>query len=65
MMALTRSSATKVICRARTPGQSDPAMVELKSEGQTFDKPAWLGKEVTGDPKYYNANLVKHPYSKW
>jgi CYTH domain-containing protein len=40
-------------------------MVELKSEGQTFDKPAWLGKDVTGDPKYYNANLVKHPYSKW
>jgi len=41
------------------------AEVELKSEGQTFDKPAWLGEEVTGDPKYYNANLVKHPYSKW
>ena len=28
------------------------AEVELKREGQTFDKPAWLGKEVTGDPKY-------------
>jgi CYTH domain-containing protein len=41
------------------------AEVELKSEGQTFDKPAWLGKEVTGDPKYYNANLIKHPYSQW
>ena len=41
------------------------AEVELESEGQTFDKPAWLGKEVTGDPKYYNSNLVRHPYSKW
>jgi CYTH domain-containing protein len=41
------------------------AEVELKSEGQTFGKPAWFGKEVTGDPKYYNANLIKHPYSKW
>ena len=41
------------------------AEVELKSEGQTLDKPAWLGTEVTGDPKYYNANLIKHPYSKW
>ena len=41
------------------------AEVELKSEGQTFNKPAWLGTELTGDPKYYNANLIKHPYSKW
>src|SRR5262249_14194776 len=41
------------------------AEVELKNEGQHFDKPAWLGKEVTGDPRYYNANLIKHPYSKW
>jgi CYTH domain-containing protein len=41
------------------------AEVELKSEDQVFDKPVWLGEEVTGDPKYYNANLVRHPYSKW
>jgi adenylate cyclase len=41
------------------------AEVELTSEQQTFDKPAWLGEEVTGDPKYYNATLVRHPYSKW
>ena len=41
------------------------AEVELKSEEQVFDKPAWFGDEVTGDPKYYNANLVRHPYSKW
>jgi adenylate cyclase len=41
------------------------AEVELTSEEQAFDKPAWLGEEVTGDPKYYNANLIRHPYSKW
>lgn len=41
------------------------AEVELKSEDWVFDKPAWLGEEVTGDPKYYNANLIRHPYSKW
>jgi adenylate cyclase len=41
------------------------AEVELKSEDQLFDKPAWLGEEVTGDPKYYNANLIRHPYSTW
>ena len=41
------------------------AEVELASEDQVFEKPAWLGEEVTGDPRYYNANLVSHPYSKW
>jgi adenylate cyclase len=40
------------------------AEVELKSEDQVFDKPSWLGEEVTGAPQYYNANL-RHPYSKW
>jgi len=41
------------------------AEVELESEDQPFDRPAWLGREVTGDPRYYNANLVEHPYSAW
>ena len=41
------------------------AEVELQSEDQRFDKPAWFGEEVTGDPRYYNANLVRHPYSTW
>jgi CYTH domain-containing protein len=41
------------------------AEVELKSEDQVFEKPIWLGEEVTGDPRYYNANLIRHPYSKW
>jgi len=41
------------------------AEVDLKSEGQTFRKPEWAGEEVTADPRYFNSNLIKHPYSKW
>ncbi|MCE5347563.1 MAG: CYTH domain-containing protein [Bacteroidales bacterium] len=35
------------------------AEIELKSEDEYFDKPDWLGEEVTGKPEYYNANLIK------
>ena len=41
------------------------AEVELESEGQQFEKPDWIGDEVTGDPKYFNSNLVINPYIKW
>lgn len=41
------------------------AEVELKSEDQAFEKPEWIGKEVSGDPRYFNSNLVAHPYSTW
>ncbi len=41
------------------------AEVELESEDQEFEKPDWVGEEVTGDPRYYNANLIKNPYTKW
>ncbi len=41
------------------------AEVELGSENETFEKPAWLGQEVTGDVKYYNSMLMKHPFTKW
>lgn len=41
------------------------AEIELTSEEEEFEKPDWLGEEVTGDAKYYNAMLMKHPYSKW
>ncbi len=41
------------------------AEVELQSEGQSVGKPEWIGEEVTGDPRYFNANLIKHPYTKW
>ena len=41
------------------------AELELQTEDQEFFKPEWIGKEVTGDPKYFNANLVHRPYSQW
>ena len=41
------------------------AEVELKSEDQQFKKPEWVGQEVTGDPRYFNANLISNPYTKW
>ena len=41
------------------------AEVELTDENQSIDLPSWIGEEVTGDPKYFNSSLIKHPYSKW
>ncbi|MGF1569295.1 MAG: CYTH domain-containing protein [Nodosilinea sp.] len=41
------------------------AEVELMTPDQDFPRPAWLGKEVTDDPRYYNASLARHPYSGW
>ena len=41
------------------------AEVELKSEDQAFDKPEWIGAEVTDDPRYFNANLIARPFSTW
>lgn len=41
------------------------AEIELESENDTFDKPSWLGKEVTGDKRYYNAYLSEKPYRLW
>jgi CYTH domain-containing protein len=41
------------------------AEVELESEDQVFDVPAWAGLEVTDDPRYFNANLIARPYSTW
>jgi adenylate cyclase len=41
------------------------AEVELQSESQSFSKPDWVGEEVSGDPRYFNSNLIKHPFTKW
>ena len=41
------------------------AEIELDSEEDAFDKPTWLGKEVTGDDRYYNSMLMKNPYKNW
>ena len=41
------------------------AEIELPSEDFPFEKPEWLGKEVTGDIRFYNAMLMKNPYKNW
>ena len=41
------------------------AELELESEDQYFPKPDWVGQEVTGDPRYFNSNLIRMPYTKW
>jgi len=41
------------------------AEIELPSEDTPFDLPAWVGEEVTGVARYYNANLVQRPYRLW
>ncbi|MEA5568651.1 CYTH domain-containing protein [Anabaena sp. UHCC 0399] len=41
------------------------AEVELTDEAQQIELPDWIGEEVSGDPKYYNSYLVKHPFCEW
>ncbi|HPN38086.1 MAG TPA: CYTH domain-containing protein [Melioribacteraceae bacterium] len=39
--------------------------VELKDENQNIEFPSWVGEEVSGDPRYFNSNLIANPYTKW
>ena len=41
------------------------AEVELESEAQAFERPHWLGNEVTQDARYFNSNLASHPFARW
>ncbi len=41
------------------------AEIELGSEDEIFEKPLWAGEEVTEDPRYYNVNLIHHPFKRW
>ena len=41
------------------------AEIELTSEDELFERPAWLGREVSQEKRYYNVCLVDHPYSAW
>ena len=41
------------------------AEIELKSENQKFELPPWIGKEVTGDIRYYNSYLAQNPFTHW
>jgi len=41
------------------------AEVELGTESEAVELADWIGEEVTADPKYFNSNLIAHPYSTW
>ena len=41
------------------------AEVELEREDQNIDFPPWVGEEVSGDPRYFNSNLIANPYTNW
>nr|WP_187362715.1 CYTH domain-containing protein [Massilia rubra] len=41
------------------------AEIELASEDQAFDKPDWIGEEVTHDRRYFNSSLIRLPFSQW
>lgn len=41
------------------------AEIELSEEGELFEKPDWIGEEVSTDNRYFNSNLVRNPYSEW
>ena len=41
------------------------AEIELTAENEAYERPEWLGNEVTNDERYYNSYLSKHPYKEW
>jgi len=41
------------------------AEIELASEDEKIEFPAWIGAEVSSDPRYFNSNLLKHPFKDW
>jgi adenylate cyclase len=41
------------------------AEIELKSEDESFEVPGWIGAEVTHDARYFNSNLIRHPFTRW
>ena len=41
------------------------AEIELSSEDEHYERPEWLGEEVTGDKRYYNSYLFQNPYKTW
>lgn len=41
------------------------AEIELAAEDEAFERPPWLGAEVSHDPRYFNASLIRHPYRTW
>jgi len=41
------------------------AEIELTRENESFQKPHWIGDEVTDDDRYYNVNLMSRPFKAW
>lgn len=41
------------------------AEIELSVEDEAFERPPWVGEEVSHDPRYYNTSLVRHPFCQW
>lgn len=41
------------------------AEIELTGEDQSFEKPPWIGREVTGDSRYFNSSLTREPFKSW
>ena len=41
------------------------AEIELESQDEAFERPSWLGEEVTGDPRFYNGYLARNPFKNW
>lgn len=41
------------------------AEIELESQEEAFERPSWLGEEVTGDPRFYNGYLARNPFKNW
>ena len=41
------------------------AEIELENPDEPFERPSWLGEEVTGDRRYYNSHLLRYPFKSW
>ena len=41
------------------------AEIELESQDEAFERPSWLGEEVTGNPRFYNGYLARNPFKNW
>jgi adenylate cyclase len=41
------------------------AEIELASEDEAFERPEWIGAEVTHDARYFNSSLIRHPFTQW
>ena len=68
MLALCPFRLQKLRYRIALDGANAPlllAEIELPSEHDAYPQPAWLGREVSSDPRFTNAYLSKHPYPQW